>query len=99
MMKVKNMFRELSMANVTGYTNLPNWQKDLFDETYKKHLSSMSIEKRTFYTENYIKKIEGEKSLVKVFFQNKDCFFYLPGEQWVKVSKDMVKITDYYCHS
>lgn len=85
MVKVINMFREFSMVNVTGYIDLPDWQKDLFDATYKKHLSSMEINERIHYTESQIVKIEGEESIIKVYFQNGDCFFYLPGEKWVKM--------------
>jgi len=85
MVKVINMFREFTMFNVSGYIELPDWQKDLFDATYKKHLSSMEINERICYTENQIAKIVGEESIIRVYFQNKDCFFYLPGKKWVKM--------------
>lgn len=88
MVKVLNMFREFSMERVKGYNKLPNWQKDLFDATYKKHLSSIPIEDRTNFAEYRIKGIVGERSVIKVYFDNGDCYFYLPGNQWVKVSVD-----------
>src|SRR5690625_4389729 len=85
---ILNMFREFTLLNVEGYKELPIWQKDMFDATYKKHLSSLSLEEKISYTENHIKKVEGEKSIIKVYFDNDECFFYLPGHQWVKVSNE-----------
>ena len=84
MVKVFNMFREFSMEHVEGYTKLPKWQKNMFDITYKKHLSSMPIEERIIYTENHIKRVEGEISLLKVYFENEGCYLYLPENKWVK---------------
>jgi len=86
MKKVSNMFREFSMKHIDGYSKLPLWQKDLFDATYKKHLSVMQEKERIKYTENCIKKIEGEISAVKVYFDNGDYYIYLLENRWEKVA-------------
>jgi len=85
MVKVLNMFREFSMKDVEGYDELTNEQKDMFDKTYKKHLSSMQRELRLAYTESHVQRIEGEISVLKVYFDNGDCYIYLPEYKWVKV--------------
>jgi len=84
MVKVLNMFREFSMEHVEGYKELSNWQKDMFDTVYKKHLSYMHMKERINYTEGRIKRIEGEVSILKVHFDNGDSYLYLPENKWVK---------------
>ena len=79
------MFREFSMTGVKGYNELSNLQKSMFDATYKKHLSSMSADKRINYTENNLQKIEGEISLIMVYFKNGESFIYLQDNKWVKL--------------
>ena len=91
MAKVLNMFREFSMGHVEGYNLLSNEEKKLFDTTYKKHLSSMSLEERIKYAENSIRKIEIKKiddaiPTLKVYFEN-DAFIYLPGNKWIKITR------------
>ena len=88
MVKVLNMFRAFSMKNVNGYNNLYNWQKNIFDKTYKKHLASMPLEERINYTECCIRKIEGKVSVLTVSFENGDSFFYLPENEWVKITEN-----------
>jgi len=88
MNSVSNMFREFTMNYVEGYRDLPNCLKDLFDCTYKKHLSSITENKRYPYTENYLEKVEGEKTIIKVYFKNGDYFLYLPKNKWIKVNDD-----------
>ena len=83
--KVLNMFREFSMKDVQGYDELTNGQKDLFDKTYKKHLSSMQRKRRLKYTESHVQRIEAEISILKVYFDHGDCYIYLPDNKWVKV--------------
>jgi len=82
--KVLNMFREFTMKRIEGYKKLSNRQKDMFDQIYKKHLSSMSFEERRKYTESCIEKVEGEVSIIKVYFKSGECYLYLPGNKWIK---------------
>jgi len=85
MAKVLNMFREFSMKNVSGYNELTDFQKSIFDKTYKKHLSSMRMVNRIKYTENHIIKIEAEISILKVYFDHGECFIYMSENKWMKV--------------
>lgn len=84
MPKVRNMFRELSMRYIDGYNKLPIYKKDLFDKTYKKQLASMSLIEQANYREDKITKIETEANGIKVYFNNRDCYLYLPENNWVK---------------
>lgn len=91
MAKVLNMFREFTMGYIDGYHQLSNYEKKLFDTTYKKHLSSMSLEERIKYSENSIRKIEVIKidsaiPTLKVYFEE-DVFIYLPGNKWIKTTQ------------
>ena len=90
MMKVNNMFREFSLGHIDGYANLSNTEKELFDITYKQHLSSMPMEERVYYLENHLKKIEkkkieGQVSILKTYFTH-EVYLYLPGSKWIKIS-------------
>lgn len=87
--KILNMFREFSMNYIQGYQQLTDEQKDMFDRTYKKHLASMSIDKRKEYAEDTILKIKAgtEENILKVHFKNGDCFIYFSNYQWVRVPK------------
>lgn len=85
MAKVLNMFREFSMNGVRGYKKLTNFQKGVFDSTYKKHLSSMDMSERMKYTENHVQKIEAEISILKVYYDHGESYFYMPGKKWVKI--------------
>lgn len=80
------MFREFSMESVNGYNKLSNTQKALFDTTYKKHLSSMSMEERIHYSEYNVVKIEPGNNVVKVYFNIGNCFIYSPDYTWLKLS-------------
>ena len=85
MVKVLNMFREFSMTNVSGYNKLSNLQKNIFDNTYKKHISSMNMDIRNNYSEDNIKHIEKDRSNnLKVYFKNGECFTYIQGGIWMK---------------
>lgn len=91
MAKAINMFREFSMEYVEGYNKLSNDQKGMFDITYKKHLSSLPLNKQANFTENELEKIETimieEKvSVLKVYFNHGDCYLYLPKNVWIKTT-------------
>src|SRR5690625_4316589 len=88
MRKVSNMFRELSMNYVEGYNDLTDYLKDLFDNTYKKHLLSIKPNRRHNYSIRNIEKIKGEKYYVNVYYRNGNIFIYLIGNRWVKVNGD-----------
>jgi len=79
------MFRDFSMMSINGYEQLSNWQKNMFDDIYKKHIVSLKEQQREKYSESNIDKIEGEISILKVSFKNGDCFIYLPEKTWIKV--------------
>lgn len=81
-MKVKNLFRELSMMNVEGYEKLTDEQKDLFDQTYKSHVAMMGADMRKKHTEEHIEKVEWDKSAkcLKVHFDNGDWYHYQGGD-------------------
>jgi len=84
MVKVLNMFRDFSMTNVSGYNSLSGLQKDIFDNTYKKHISSMNMDKRNNYSEENIKHIEKDRNNnLKVYFKNGECFTYLRERIWI----------------
>lgn len=83
---VKNLFRELSMNNVSGYSELNDKEKDLFDVTYKKHLASLDEEERISYLENNLDKVDNKVNVVKVHFKNGERYIYLDGYQWFKLS-------------
>lgn len=87
MFKISNLFRELTMEHIKGYSNLSDKQKNIFDTTYKRHLSSMSINKRMKFTENRIKEIKiGEEiTIIKVYFDHGECFIYFRNYRWMKV--------------
>lgn len=77
------------MQHINGYDRLSIEEMDLFDTTYKKHLSSMKLEERINYSENNIQKIEVKRieegvSLLKVYYKD-EVFVYLPGHKWIKV--------------
>lgn len=84
MVKVLNMFRSFTMEHVDGYPSLSDWQKDLFDTIYKKHVASLPLNERNEYTEECIERVEAEVSIIKVFFKNGERFLYLPEHTWVK---------------
>lgn len=85
MAKVLNMFRSFTMEHIDGYSNLSEWQKDLFDTIYKKHIASLPFDERNEYTEECIKCVEAEVSIIKVYFKNGERFLYLPEKTWVKI--------------
>ena len=83
---VKNLFRELSMAEVKGYNNLSECQKDIFDTVYKRHLSSMSSDKRVCYSEKYLEEIQIDSDDLAIYFNNGKCFKYKRNKTWQKIS-------------
>lgn len=73
-----NIFREISMTNVKGYENLREKQKDLFDQWYKAHLSSMEYKIRQDYTESHLVKVDWNRRnrSFTVYFDNGTVFLY-----------------------
>lgn len=86
MKKVQNLLRAFCLEYITGYNELSASQKDSFDLTYKKHLSSIHEKERIPYTEKYIKRIDGNIGAIKVHFENGDRYVYLPECKWIKVT-------------
>lgn len=79
---IENLFRELSMVKVKGYDKLTEEQKELFDQTYKAHLSMMGADMRKKHTDEHIKEVkwdEGEKCL-KVYFDHGEWYHYESGK-------------------
>ncbi|MHA6250420.1 hypothetical protein [Oceanobacillus sp. CAU 1775] len=86
MVKVINLFRELSMKDVEGYEELTLSQKNIFDKTYKEHLQSMTRKRRLRYTEDHIVSVEGDLKIVKVNFDTDEWYIYLQDNKWIKIS-------------
>lgn len=86
-LKIDNLFRELIMNNVSGYNELSESEKELFDNTYKKHLSSLNEKERVSYFETNLCKVDNNVELVKVHFKNGDRFIYIDDYHWIKLSK------------
>lgn len=79
------MFRAFTMESVNGYNLLSDTHKNMFDETYKKHLSSMDLVERRRYSENNVIKIEAEISVLRVYFNHGESFIYMHDHKWVKI--------------
>lgn len=83
---VKNLFRELSMAEVKGYKDLTEHQKDLFDTVYKRHLASMNFEKRSQYTEVNLEEVHPDGDDLVAHFNNGNKFKYMKNKTWQKIT-------------
>lgn len=66
------------MMNVKGYAQLTDEQKQLFDETYKAHLSMMGNDTKAKHQEQNIEEIKWDKNkkCLKVYFDNGDWYHY-----------------------
>lgn len=82
-LKVSNLFRELSMMNIRGYSNLSDWQKDIFDDCFKNHTFSLSDNFKKHYTEEYIMWVKWDESNRRLEVRFKDDFYYyFPNRKW-----------------
>lgn len=89
MTMVANMFREFSMEAVRGYNQLTYSQKNLFDSTYKEHLSSISLDERRRYSEYNIVRISQVSNYIKVQFACGEAFLYLQNGRWMESPKNL----------
>lgn len=76
--QAKNLHREISMAYVRGYKELTMKQKDIFDQYYKQHLSSMAFDSRQDYTESHLVEVRLHQlnNGFYAFFDNDTVFRY-----------------------
>jgi len=82
---IQNLFRKFSLAHVRGYHELYDWQKDLFDEMYKRHLSALSLETKRKYSEYYLQEVKVNQENLMVYFAHGEVFEYSKDKSWRKI--------------
>lgn len=82
-MVVCNLFREIALKHVEGYSELSESKKEIFDQLYKNFLSSLPINQRVNYTERHLQ---------RVFHNQIQGIFHLSfdNEETIKIEYDIL---------
>lgn len=90
---VKNLYREISMAEVEGYGDFTDWQKDIFDRLYKDHMFAMIQKDRVKalqYREEKLVNVQFRSidySYI-VTFSNKESYIYHLNRESERIEND-----------
>ncbi|WP_217588060.1 hypothetical protein [Lentibacillus saliphilus] len=83
------------MSHIDGYKNLTQRQKGLFDDVYKKHLSSLQMQERLNYVEDQLAKVEADIGDINVYFKHGETYKYRRDGTWFKMDGDVDNCNSY----